>query len=645
MMTWWLSIAPLSAIWVDSMIRACWQGGMMIALVWGVGRLMPRMSPSVRCWLWRVAYLKLLLSLIGLTPVALPLLPPDNTTPATLAEITQVRSPSPSPAPLVLSPVRPRSSLPQDTRTTQPLEHASSLQSFDWGLLFACAWLAGVMLVGIRVVNAWQGSRRLQQSGIHLDGPILTSICHRLCTQLGIAVPPRLMVSEAVTSPALLGLLHPVVLLPKPLLNACTQRQYELILAHELAHMKRRDLLWQWLPTCANVLLFFHPLVWLAQREYRLAQEMACDAQVVLQPRISAAEYGHFLLAVAGGTKWCHGHSWSQSAAHLFETATAIKRRLIALARVRKPSRSRLTLHIIAMVVLSSVVLLPWRLTTQARPSERSVAVHHGGSTQTPRDVVANAATLSVETAVRTMLTAYNAADVATLAQYLLPTVMTLDAAGNQRRIDFNASMLASAFRAGFKPQVTIDDLNVGGFSHTAFVTVKLNGSLSETTGVPHTGPWRLTQKWRRQGNTWKLSFYRGFPMLPWEVEVPSRLQPVMRQYWRATMAGDATAISTLFAPEAQVIFSATPARINGRDAIQRAYAQRFHDFPTRRIDDLALDLQDRGDVFAVLYASYTIAETHRAGQTRRRKEQVTLTHVNTGGQWFIVSQHHSPRD
>ncbi len=271
------------------------------------------------------------------------------------------------------------------------------------------------MLIGIRIVCAWQRSQRLRESGTILDDAVLTSICHRLCAQLGIATPPRLIVTEAVTSPALLGLAHPAILLPRPLLDACTQREYELILAHELAHLKRHDLLWQFLPTCANGLLFFHPLVWLAQREYRLAQEMACDAQVVLHPRNSVAEYGYLLLNVAGGSNLCHGHRWFPSTARLFESASALKQRLMALVWVRKPSRASLTFHMIVIAVLSLVLLIPWRLTTQAMPSEeRSDTVRHEVVIKSPRLMIASAADLTVERAVRTMMAAYNAADVTT---------------------------------------------------------------------------------------------------------------------------------------------------------------------------------------------------------------------------------------
>ena len=52
--------------------------------------------------------------------------------------------------------------------------------------------------------------------------------------------------------------------------------------AHELAHVRRRDLLWSGLAGLVRVLFFFHPLVWLAHREALVAREAACDALALL---------------------------------------------------------------------------------------------------------------------------------------------------------------------------------------------------------------------------------------------------------------------------------------------------------------------------------------------------------------------------
>ena len=67
----------------------------------------------------------------------------------------------------------------------------------------------------------------------------------------------------------LLGIGRPTVLLPDVLIESCHPAELRLILAHEVAHLKRRDLTWSWLPLLGQWFFFFHPLVWLGQREWR----------------------------------------------------------------------------------------------------------------------------------------------------------------------------------------------------------------------------------------------------------------------------------------------------------------------------------------------------------------------------------------
>src|SRR5689334_1305208 len=77
-MTGWLMLADrLTDAWAGAVWRAGWQGGLALAVVWAWCRLVaPRRTPArVKCWLWRLAYAKLLIALLWLTPAGLPLLP------------------------------------------------------------------------------------------------------------------------------------------------------------------------------------------------------------------------------------------------------------------------------------------------------------------------------------------------------------------------------------------------------------------------------------------------------------------------------------------------------------------------------------------------------------------------------------------
>src|SRR5205823_4560141 len=64
-----------TTLWLAAMARACGPGSLGLFLVWAAVRLWPGLSPGTRSWLWRLAYLKLLVALLGPAPLDLPLLP------------------------------------------------------------------------------------------------------------------------------------------------------------------------------------------------------------------------------------------------------------------------------------------------------------------------------------------------------------------------------------------------------------------------------------------------------------------------------------------------------------------------------------------------------------------------------------------
>src|SRR5688572_14106569 len=61
---------------VEGLWRASWQGAVVIAVVWALCRVAPRISPSARAWLWRLVFLKVVIGLVWFAPINLPLIAP-----------------------------------------------------------------------------------------------------------------------------------------------------------------------------------------------------------------------------------------------------------------------------------------------------------------------------------------------------------------------------------------------------------------------------------------------------------------------------------------------------------------------------------------------------------------------------------------
>src|SRR5438552_442132 len=138
-------------------------------------------------------------------------------------------------------------------------------------------WGAGVLLLSLRALGGWALVQRLRRSGLAGVPAAIESTLARLVGALRVSAPVRLYESALVQVPTVIGWLRPVILLPASALTGLSAGQLELILAHELAHIRRGDYLLNLLQTAVETLLFYHPAVWWVGKTMRLERENCCD--------------------------------------------------------------------------------------------------------------------------------------------------------------------------------------------------------------------------------------------------------------------------------------------------------------------------------------------------------------------------------
>jgi hypothetical protein len=171
-----------------------------------------------------------------------------------------------------------------------------------------------------------------------------------------------------VDGPLLTGIVRPTVILPDNAETTFDQSELRLMLAHELAHLKRRDLLWNWLPTVVGWLFFFHPLVWLLRRGWFESQEAACDEMVIQKEPVGAAEYGRLLLKLSA--HWPRRPRASLAAAGVLGAYRNLERRILAMTHVKPFSRQSLMVSGGVIFVIAVLGITPWRLVAQDRTQE-----------------------------------------------------------------------------------------------------------------------------------------------------------------------------------------------------------------------------------------------------------------------------------
>jgi uncharacterized protein involved in exopolysaccharide biosynthesis len=138
-------------------------------------------------------------------------------------------------------------------------------------------WLAGVFFLSLRLITAWLHVRRLQTKYTEpLDAPWRDRLVE-LERRLGLSRAVRLLKSAWVEVPTVVGWLRPVILLPVASLSGLSSLQLELVLAHELAHVRRYDHWINLFQILVETLLFYHPAVWWVSGCIRADREQCCD--------------------------------------------------------------------------------------------------------------------------------------------------------------------------------------------------------------------------------------------------------------------------------------------------------------------------------------------------------------------------------
>lgn len=138
-------------------------------------------------------------------------------------------------------------------------------------------WLIGVALLSSRLLMTWLKTQRLARGAARAANDEWHRMVTRLAKAMQLRRAVRLVESAAVEVPAVIGWLRPIILLPASTLTGLAPRQIEMVLAHELAHIRRHDFFVNLLQAVVETLMFYHPAVWWMSHRVRIERENCCD--------------------------------------------------------------------------------------------------------------------------------------------------------------------------------------------------------------------------------------------------------------------------------------------------------------------------------------------------------------------------------
>ena len=169
---------------------------------------------------------------------------------------------------IISSPVHDPSLLVQEAEPSLSTEASSFIGYYIqiWGSkieeiipLLTIAWFIGMLLLAIRMIHAYYQLQCLKKTGISTISDEWTVRFNQLKQKLGIRREVRLLQSSRIGDPITFGFFQPIVLAPISLFSSLSIEQIEVILLHELAHIRRYDFFVNLLQSLIEVFVFLSP--------------------------------------------------------------------------------------------------------------------------------------------------------------------------------------------------------------------------------------------------------------------------------------------------------------------------------------------------------------------------------------------------
>ncbi|HEX5870198.1 MAG TPA: M56 family metallopeptidase, partial [Longimicrobium sp.] len=345
---------------------------------------MRRTSASARHLVWLAA-----LTALMLLPIARRFVPEWRVLPTMPAAVLV---PSADPASRPESPLLDAGAPAALASAPAPAVDPSAPQPFrlptDWKTLALLAWMAGAALFALRLAYGLARVRWMERRATELTDDEWVRLTDGLSRRLRLGRIVRLLREPAATVPMTWGIFHPVILLPGEADGWESERR-RVVLAHELAHVRRWDALTQWIAHVALVVFWFNPLVWMAVRKLREEREHACD-DAVLEIGTAPADYADHLLTIVRSL----GSASNSGPVHALAMArrSQFEGRLLAILdnAVRRNGVSRAAALATAAAALACLVPL-----AAMRPADRSTAL--AAEVRQPREKLSSPAARLVD--------------------------------------------------------------------------------------------------------------------------------------------------------------------------------------------------------------------------------------------------------
>ena len=239
-----------------------------------------------------------------------------------------------------------------------------SITDLTWREWLAATWFAGIALFFSFVsMRAWATHRTLRQTRRPVDYKTASTVA-LLTQKLGMRTIPQVYMIDGTAQPFVWGWFRGSVYLPQSFTGNGSHQQRQAILVHELAHIVRWDAAVNLLQILVQGVFFFHPFVWMANRQIRLEREKCCDEIVIASLGTDPKQYGKAIVNLLVAE-----YQATQAAPSLAIAGrlSNIEQRIKTILSPNRRFSRRPSLMAVATTVLAAAIVLPTALVLTAR--------------------------------------------------------------------------------------------------------------------------------------------------------------------------------------------------------------------------------------------------------------------------------------
>lgn len=372
-------------LWWQCFAAAAWQAGLVALFGIILVRLKRHWSAPLRYGILLLCLLKFALAPLLLIPSRTnDLLTIELTRPEALVfQVEKTPASRSSSAPPVVTQTAVENQMPA-RKTMLPEPAVNREDPRVWSLISLKGWgwllhLCGSIVIILGLLRQWLGLWVLVYGRSVPADERAQALADHVREELGCRRRARIRVSPRAPAPIAFGSVIPTVVLPARTVACLASDDLAAVLAHEIAHLRRRDPLVNTVQILLAGIWWFHPVYWLLTRQMRRVREDCCD-DLVLTRRIAPHDRYCQILLDAARASWCA--TTGGAVLGFGESGQSLRQRLLRILNPRSRKAARVGIVAgLALIVLAVVTLPVWRSGSTLDNPRPATAASYGPGT------------------------------------------------------------------------------------------------------------------------------------------------------------------------------------------------------------------------------------------------------------------------